>query len=67
MAFTVTTLAWTALAYQTQLQSSGELQNVQSAIRWGTDFFLKASAKRNCLYVQVSILLYSFLLLLLLF
>lgn len=53
MAFTVTTLAWAAIAYHSQLQSAGELENVRSAIKWGTDYFLKASAKRNRLYVQV--------------
>ncbi|XP_004241769.1 endoglucanase 16 [Solanum lycopersicum] len=53
MAFTITTLAWAAIAYHSQLQSAGELENVRSAIKWGTDYFLKASVKRNCLYVQV--------------
>lgn len=53
MAFTVTTLAWAAIAYQSQLQAAGEFKNVQSAIKWGTDYFLKASSKRNRLYVQV--------------
>ncbi|KAJ8557859.1 hypothetical protein K7X08_004625 [Anisodus acutangulus] len=53
MAFTVTTLAWAAIAYHSQLQTAGELENVQSAIKWGTDYFLKASSKRNRLYVQV--------------
>ena len=37
MAFTVTTLAWTALHYKKELHATGELQNVHSAIRWGTD------------------------------
>ncbi|KAF8393624.1 hypothetical protein HHK36_021869 [Tetracentron sinense] len=53
MAFTVTTLSWTALFYHSELQSTGELKNVHAAIRWGTDYFLKASARRNRLWVQV--------------
>lgn len=53
MAFTVTTLAWAAIAYHSQLQAAGEMENVCSAIKWGTDYLLKASAKRNRLYVQV--------------
>ncbi|OVA10341.1 Glycoside hydrolase [Macleaya cordata] len=53
MAFTVTTLAWTALFYNADLQATGELQNVHAAIRWGTDYFLKASSKKNRLWVQV--------------
>ncbi|PSS19326.1 Endoglucanase [Actinidia chinensis var. chinensis] len=53
MAFTVTTLSWAAIFYQSQLKTAGELENVRSAIRWGTDYFLKACSKRNRLYVQV--------------
>ncbi|NP_001314641.1 endoglucanase 16-like precursor [Gossypium hirsutum] len=53
MAFTVTTLAWSAIVYNSELKSAGELGNTQAAIRWGTDYFLKAACKRNKLYVQV--------------
>ncbi|CAL9095371.1 unnamed protein product [Musa acuminata var. zebrina] len=53
MAFTITTLAWTALAYESELSATGELENVYAAISWGTDYFLKASAKKNRLWVQV--------------
>lgn len=54
MAFTVTTLSWAAITYQSELQAAGELDNVRSAIKWGTDFFLKACSNRNRLYVQVN-------------
>lgn len=53
LAFTVTTLAWTALAFKPELQAAGELNNVHAAIRWGTDYFLKCAAKKNHMYVQV--------------
>ncbi|BBG95045.1 glycosyl hydrolase 9A4 [Prunus dulcis] len=53
MAFTVTTLSWAAIFYKTQLQATGELENVLSGIKWGTDYFLKASARKGRLYVQV--------------
>ncbi|XP_058185767.1 endoglucanase 16 [Rhododendron vialii] len=53
MAFTVTTLSWGAISYQSELKSTGELENVRAAIRWGTDYLLKASSKHNRLYVQV--------------
>ncbi|KAL9233958.1 hypothetical protein vseg_008889 [Gypsophila vaccaria] len=53
MAFTITTLAWGATFYPLQLEAAGELNHVQDAIRWGTDYFLKASSKPNTLYVQV--------------
>lgn len=60
MAFTVTTLAWTALFYHADLQETGELQHVHDAIRWGTDYFLKCSVKKERLYVQVISLFYFF-------
>jgi endoglucanase len=53
MAFTITTLAWTAIAYKSELKTTGELENMHAAIRWGTDFFLKAANKKNQLWVQV--------------
>jgi endoglucanase len=55
MAFTITTLSWAALFYKTELQAAGELEHVHSAIRWGTDYFLKASSRRQRLYVQVRV------------
>ena len=55
MAFTVTTLSWAAIFYQEELRSSEELQNLQDAIKWGTDYFLKAASRKNRLYVQVSV------------
>lgn len=53
MAFTITTLSWAAIFYNAELQATGEFQNVVDAIRWGTDYFLKASSRRNRLWVQV--------------
>ncbi|KAL7001843.1 cellulase [Sarracenia purpurea var. burkii] len=53
MAFTVTTLSWAAIFYESELKVAGELGNIRDAIRWGTDYFLKASSRRDRLYVQV--------------
>ncbi|KAH0451171.1 hypothetical protein IEQ34_018470 [Dendrobium chrysotoxum] len=44
MAFTVTSLAWAALAYHKKLQATGELVNFQADVRWGTDYFLNTAA-----------------------
>ncbi|KAK7311947.1 hypothetical protein RJT34_10437 [Clitoria ternatea] len=53
MAFTVTTLAWAAIFYKSEFQAAEELDTIQDAIRWGTDYFLKASSRHKRLYVQV--------------
>lgn len=52
MAFTITTLSWAAIFYRSELEAAGEMQNVHAAIRWGTDYFLKATSKDQ-LFVQV--------------
>ncbi|KAK3159264.1 hypothetical protein QOZ80_2AG0147950 [Eleusine coracana subsp. coracana] len=53
LAFTVTTLAWTALSFKPELQAAGELDNVHAAIKWGTDYLLKCATRKNKLWVQV--------------
>ncbi|XP_010503056.1 PREDICTED: endoglucanase 16-like [Camelina sativa] len=53
MAFTITTLAWSTITYEKELRATGELENARAAIRWGTDYFLKCSSRKNRLYVQV--------------
>ncbi|KAK4412704.1 Endoglucanase 16 [Sesamum alatum] len=47
MAFTVTTLAWAAVSYKSELKAAGEMENVHAAVRWGTDYLLKASVRRD--------------------
>jgi len=56
MAFTVTVLAWGALHYERELEAAGEIAHVREAIKWGTNYFLKASATPNQLWVQVIII-----------
>ncbi|XP_020236558.2 endoglucanase 16 [Cajanus cajan] len=53
MAFTVTTLSWAAIFYKSEFQAANELNNIEDAIRWGTDYFLKASSRHKRLYVEV--------------
>ncbi|CAK8568480.1 unnamed protein product [Lathyrus sativus] len=53
MAFTVTTLSWAAIFYKKELEATNEMENIQDAIKWGTDYFLKCSSRRNKLYVEV--------------
>lgn len=54
MAFTVTMMAWSVIEYGNQLQANGELGNSIDAIKWGTDYFIKAHPEPNVLYGEVS-------------
>lgn len=51
MAFTTTMLSWSVLEFGGLMK--GELQNAKEAIRWGTDYLLKATFQPNTIYVQV--------------
>ncbi|KAM7521452.1 hypothetical protein LguiA_011354 [Lonicera macranthoides] len=51
MAFTTTMLSWSVLEFGGLMK--GELQNAKEAIRWGTDYLLKATCQPNTIYVQV--------------
>lgn len=53
MAFTVTMLAWSAVEFRSQLEAHHELPNTLDAIKWGTDYFIKAHPKPHLLYGQV--------------
>ncbi|XP_030530257.2 endoglucanase-like [Rhodamnia argentea] len=53
MAFTVTLLSWTATEYQREISATNQLRYLQSAIKWGTDFLLRAHASPTTLYTQV--------------
>ncbi|KAK3042877.1 hypothetical protein RJ639_001150 [Escallonia herrerae] len=53
MAFTVTMLAWSAVDFREQLMARGELSNALDAIKWGTDYFIKAHPQANVLYGEV--------------
>ncbi|XP_062119573.1 endoglucanase-like [Humulus lupulus] len=53
MAFSVSLLSWAAVEYQAEISSANQLDYLQSAIRWGTDFILKAHTSPTTLYTQV--------------
>ncbi|XP_043725398.1 endoglucanase 12-like [Telopea speciosissima] len=53
MAFTVTMLAWSAVEYGTQLSSKNELSHALEAIKWGTDYLIKAHPQPDILYAEV--------------
>ena len=55
MAFTVTMLSWNVIQYRHQLQNAGELEYALEAIKWGTDYFIKAHPEPEILWGEVSI------------
>ncbi|KAL3369261.1 hypothetical protein AABB24_009872 [Solanum stoloniferum] len=53
MAFTITMLAWSATEFESQLNSKNELKNTLNAIKWGTDYFIKAHKESHVLYGEI--------------
>ncbi|CAN1254364.1 Endoglucanase 6 [Linum perenne] len=53
MAFTVTMMSWSIIEYGKQMTASGELRNAMEAIKWGTDYFIKAHPEPDVLYGEV--------------
>ncbi|KAM1449654.1 hypothetical protein EV1_008264 [Malus domestica] len=51
MAFTATMLSWSVIEFGGLMK--GELENARQAIRWATDYLLKATAHPGTIYVQV--------------
>ncbi|CAA3026124.1 endoglucanase 17 [Olea europaea subsp. europaea] len=51
MAFTTTMLSWSVIEFGGLMK--GELQNAKEAIRWATDYLLKATTHPDTIYVQV--------------
>ncbi|KAK2966511.1 hypothetical protein RJ640_019040 [Escallonia rubra] len=53
MAFTVTMMSWSIIEYGKQMASSGELRHAMDAVKWGTDYFIKAHPEPHVLYGEV--------------
>ncbi|TVU16971.1 hypothetical protein EJB05_32976, partial [Eragrostis curvula] len=53
MAFTVTMMSWSILEYGKQMAGAGELRNAMDAVKWGTDYFIKAHPEPDVLYGEV--------------
>ncbi|KAK4484147.1 hypothetical protein RD792_011367 [Penstemon davidsonii] len=52
MAFTTTLLSWSVIDFGKNM-GGGELGNAIRAVKWGTDYLLKATAHDGVVYVQV--------------
>ncbi|KAI3441693.1 Endoglucanase [Psidium guajava] len=53
MAFTITMLSWGVIEYGQQIAGTGELGHALEAIKWGTDYFVKAHTHPDVLWAQV--------------
>nr|AGP76425.1 endo-beta-1,4-glucanase 2 [Pericapritermes sp. PpEG2] len=53
MAYTTTVLAWGLVDYEGAFSSAGALDDGRKAVKWATDYFLKAHTAPNELYGQV--------------
>lgn len=53
MAFTITMLSWSTVEFGTQLEAKNELSNALEAIKWGTDYLIKAHPEPNVLFGEV--------------
>ncbi|GER53156.1 endoglucanase 5 [Striga asiatica] len=53
MAFTVTMLSWAAIDFKKDLISLNQLGHTLEAIKWGTNYFIKANPQPYVLWAQV--------------
>ncbi|KAK9151571.1 hypothetical protein Syun_009880 [Stephania yunnanensis] len=53
MAFTVTMLSWGVIEYGEHIANAGEYEHALEAIKWGTDYFVKAHTSPNVLWAEV--------------
>ncbi|CAN6253351.1 unnamed protein product [Urochloa humidicola] len=53
MAFTVTMLSWSLIEYGGDVAAAGELGHALEAVKWGTDYFIKAHTKPDELWAEV--------------
>ncbi|RWR94899.1 ataxia telangiectasia mutated family protein [Cinnamomum micranthum f. kanehirae] len=50
MDFTITMMSWSIVEYGKQMAASGELGHAMEAVKWGTDYLIKAHPEPNVLY-----------------
>lgn len=62
MAFTITMMSWSIVEYGKQMAASGELGHAMEAVKWGTDYLIKAHPEPNVFYGEVGFFPFSCLL-----
>ncbi|KAL1806818.1 hypothetical protein ACET3Z_029886 [Daucus carota] len=53
MAFSVTMLSWGVTEFRKEITGQNQMGNTLAAIKWGTDYFIKAHPQPNVLWAQV--------------
>ncbi|XP_022991484.1 endoglucanase 5 [Cucurbita maxima] len=53
MAFVTTILSWGAIDFKKEITDLNHMDNALKAIKWGTDYLIKAHPERNVLWAQV--------------
>lgn len=53
MAFTITLLSWGVIEYGDLIAGAGQYAHALEAIKWGTDYFIKAHTHPHVLWAQV--------------
>ena len=53
MAYSMTVLSWGGISYAAGYQRAGMMEYLLEAVKWGTDYFLKAHTADKELYGQV--------------
>ncbi|ONK64163.1 uncharacterized protein A4U43_C07F22750 [Asparagus officinalis] len=53
MAFAMTMLSWSVIEFEKEIAAANQLEYALDAIRWGTDYFIKAHRQPNTLWCQV--------------
>ena len=53
MAYAMTFLAWGGIEYPEGYAKTGQTNFLLDAVKWGTDYFIKAHVSPNVLYGQV--------------
>ncbi|KAL5710170.1 cellulase [Ranunculus cassubicifolius] len=53
MAYTITMLSWSFVEFESQFTAKNESAHALEAIKWGTDYLIKAHPQPNVLYGQV--------------
>lgn len=56
MAYSLTMLSWGAIEFRKEITNLNQLENTLWAIRWGTDYFMKAHPQPNVLWGQVRLM-----------